>query len=74
MNQLLDLLRKDARCSNAELAERVGEPEDKVAAQIAAWEKDGIRGYHAMIDPARDGEDDVTAFIEVRLTPERGEF
>ena len=73
MNQLLDLLRKNARCSNAELAERVGEPEDKVAAQIAAWEKDGtIRGYHAMIDPARDGEDDVTAFIEVRLTPERG--
>ena len=25
-----------------------------------------------MIDPALDGDDDVTAFIEVKLTPERG--
>ncbi len=73
MNQLLDLLRREARCSNAELAARLGESEDRVAAQIEAWERDGtIRGYQAMIDPARDGDDDVTAFIEVRLTPERG--
>ena len=73
MNQLLDLLRREARSSNAELAKRLGESEAKVAAQIEAWEKDGtIRGYQAMIDPARDGEDDVTAFIEVKLTPERG--
>ena len=73
MNQLLDLLRREARCSNAELAARLGESEDKVGAQIEAWERDGtIRGYQAMIDPARDGDDDVTAFIEVRLTPERG--
>lgn len=73
MNQLLDLLRRDARRSNAELASELDEAEDKVAAQIATWEKDGtIRGYQAMVDPALDGEDDVTAFIEVRLTPERG--
>jgi len=73
MNQLLDLLKRKARCSDAELAAQLGEPEDKVAAQIKEWEKDGtIRGYQAMIDPALDGGDDVTAFIEVRLTPERG--
>jgi DNA-binding Lrp family transcriptional regulator len=73
MNRLLDLLRRNARHTNAELAQRLNESEDKVAAQIEAWEKDGtIRGYQAMIDPALDGADEVTAFIEVRLTPERG--
>jgi len=73
MNQLLDLLRRNARQSNAELAARTSSSEEAVAAQIAAWEEDGtIRGYQAMIDPALDGDDDVTAFIEVRLTPERG--
>lgn len=73
MKQLLDLLRREARRSNAELADRLQVPEDKVAAQIASWEKDGtIRGYQAMIDPAREGREGVTAFIEVRLTPERG--
>ena len=73
MNQLLDLLRRNARQSNADLAAQISSTEEAVAAQIAVWEEDGtIRGYHAMIDPALDGGDDVTAFIEVRLTPERG--
>ncbi|YCM46123.1 Lrp/AsnC family transcriptional regulator [Verrucomicrobiaceae bacterium 227] len=73
MNDLLDLLRRQARLTNAELASRVSSTEAEVAAQIAAWEADGtIRGYQAMVDPAHDGEDGVTAFIEVRLTPERG--
>ena len=73
MNQLLDLLRRNARQSDADLAVQIASSKEAVAAQIAAWEEDGtIRGYRAMIDPALDGEDDVTAFIEVRLTPERG--
>ena len=73
MNQLLDLLRRNARQSNADLAAQISSSEEAVASQIAAWEEDGtIRGYRAMIDPALDGDDDVTAFIEVKLTPERG--
>ena len=73
MNELLDLLRRNARQSNSDLAARVSSSEDAVAAQIAAWEADGtISGYQAMVDPARDGGDEVTAFIEVRVTPERG--
>jgi len=73
MSELLHLLRRQARLSNAELAAQVSSSEEAVAAQIAAWEADGtIRGYQAMIDPARDGVDGVTAFIEVKLTPERG--
>ena len=73
MNELLHPLRRQARLSNAELAAQVSSSEEAVAAQIAAWEADGtIRGYQAMIDPAQDGVDGVTAFIEVKLTPERG--
>lgn len=73
MNDLLNLLRRQARLSNAELADHVSSTEEAVAAQIAQWEADGtIRGYQAMVDPAHDGEDGVTAFIEVKLTPERG--
>ena len=73
MNDLLNLLRRQARLSNAELASQVSATESEVAAQIAAWEADGtIRGYQAMVDPAHHEEDGVTAFIEVRLTPERG--
>jgi len=73
MNQLLDLLRRNARQSNADLAAQASLTEEAVAAQIAAWEADGtISGYKAMIDPARDGDETVTAFIEVKVTPERG--
>ena len=73
MNQLLDLLRRNARQSNADLATQVSLTEGAVAAQITAWEADGtIRGYQAMVDPALNGGDEVTAFIEVRVTPERG--
>ena len=73
MNELLRILRRQARLSNAELAGQIAASEEAVAAQIAAWEADGtIRGYQAMIDPAQDGWDGVTAFIEVKLTPERG--
>ena len=73
MNDLLNLLRRDARRSASELAAQLSLTEAEVAAQIAEWENDGtIRGYQAMIDPALEEADDVTAFIEVRMTPERG--
>ena len=73
MNNLLNLLRRQGRLTNAELAAQVSSTEAAVAAQIAEWESDGtIRGYQAMVDPAHTVEDGVTAFIEVKLTPERG--
>jgi DNA-binding Lrp family transcriptional regulator len=73
MNELLDLLRRNARQSDSDLAAQVSSTEAAVAAQITAWEADGtIRGYQAMVDPARGGGDKVTAFIEVKISPERG--
>lgn len=71
---LLQLLRRKARISNQELAEILAMDPDTVAVRVAAWECDGtILGYHAVIDPEASGEDDsVSAFIEVKVTPERG--
>jgi DNA-binding Lrp family transcriptional regulator len=73
IDPLLQLLRRSGRHSAAELAERLSTPEEKVREQIAAWEADGtIVGYQAVVDPAVAGDQDVSAFIEVKVTPERG--
>lgn len=73
MNPLLDLLRQNARFTANDLAARTNAPEEQVAAEIHTLEKNGtILGYHAVIDRERAGDTSVSAFIEVKLTPERG--
>jgi DNA-binding Lrp family transcriptional regulator len=73
IDPLLQLLRRKARHSHAELAEILSLSEEEVARRVAAWERDGtILGYQAVIDAEQAGDDDVTAFIEVKVTPERG--
>lgn len=71
--KLLELLRRKARASYQELADLMNSSESEVADMIAAWEKDRtILGYHAVTNPESIGDTSVSAFIEVRLTPERG--
>jgi len=73
IDPLLLLLRRKARHSHKELAELLSLSEEEVSAKVAAWEKDGtILGYQAVVDPEPLGNQDVSAFIEVKLTPERG--
>lgn len=73
MERLLELLRENARQSNAALASRLGVAEAEVTKRIAELEKDGVLlGYHAIIDHEKGGPQGVTAFIEVRITPESG--
>jgi len=70
---LLTLLQTKARYSNEELAEALSLPLSEVESSISAWESDGtILGYQAVIDQEKVGELGVSAFIEVKLTPERG--
>ncbi len=70
---LLQLLRRKARFTHRELADLLASDEAAIAARVAAWEKDGtILGYHAVIDPDAVGDTAVSAFIEVKVTPERG--
>lgn len=70
---LLEVLRHKARFSHQELADLLSMTPEAVAAQIAAWEQGGtILGYHAVVDPEAAGDMSVSAFIEVKVTPERG--
>lgn len=67
---LLKLLETDARLSDAEIAERLGLSCEAVAARRAELEARGrIVGYQAVTND--DQEVGVSAFIEVKLTPER---
>ena len=70
---LLQLLRRKARFSDQDLADLLSSDKATVAGRVAAWETDGtILGYHAVIDPEATGDTSVSAFIEVKVTPERG--
>jgi DNA-binding Lrp family transcriptional regulator len=70
---LLQLLRRKARVSDKDLADLLSLTPAAVAARIAAWENDQtILGYHAVVDPEATGDTSVSAFIEVKVTPERG--
>lgn len=69
-NRLLDLLRQNARLSDAELGTMLGEKAEDVAAEIARLEREGIiMGYSAIIDEEKAYETGVTAVIELRITP-----
>lgn len=73
LDPLLHLLCRRARLSHPELAELLAMTPDAVSEAIAGWEAEGtILGYHAVIDPEVSGETAVSAFIEVKVTPERG--
>lgn len=70
---LLNILRRKARASLKELADLTSSSESDVADKIYAWEKNRtILGYHAVTNQEAIGDTSVSAFIEVRLTPERG--
>ncbi len=72
-DSLLQLLRRKARFSDQELADLLSLEKDAVADSIAGLEADGtILGYHAVVNPEVVGDTSVSAFIEVKVTPERG--
>ena len=70
---LLQLLRRKAHLTDRELADILALDPATVSARIAAWEADGtILGHHTVINPETIGDTSVSAFIEVKVTPERG--
>lgn len=73
IDPLLQLLRRQARHTHQELAELLSLSEEEVKSRIQSWESDGtILGYQAVINPDQTNDNDVSAFIEVKLSPERG--
>lgn len=72
MDELLKLLKNNAKESPENLAKLLGKNADDIADQIASYEKDGIiQGYQAVINEDKIEGAPVTAAIEVRLTAER---
>ncbi len=71
---ILALLEKDGRLTAARIAVMLGLPEEEVADAVAAMEKEKvILGYGAIVDWEKTSRDPVTALIEVRVSPQRGQ-
>lgn len=72
--KILNLLNMNSRLAVPDIAAMLGEDADKVAAEIKAMEEEQIIcGYHTMIDWDKTNEEKVTALIELKVTPQRGE-
>jgi len=74
MNELLTLLEKDCRQTPQQLATMLGRDEQAVIDEIAQCEKNHIiLGYPALVDWTKTDDEMVTALIEVRISPQRGD-
>lgn len=72
--QILAIIEKNSRISVKELAVILGAEEIDVTNELKALEEEGIIcGYHTMIDWEKTDIEKVTALIEVRITPQRGQ-
>ncbi|MBO4697732.1 MAG: Lrp/AsnC family transcriptional regulator [Lachnospiraceae bacterium] len=71
--RILETLDQNARLTAAELAVMLNEDEAKVAAEIRRLEEElVICGYPTLIDWDKTEKHQVTAMIEVKVTPQRG--
>jgi len=70
---LLDLIRNEARLSPADIAARLGITEEEATERLAKLEADGvIMGYQAVVNQEEVVDHNVSALIEVKVTPEQG--
>ena len=72
MDELLQLLKKNALETPEDLAKMLNLSAAEVRAKIADYEQRGIiRGYQAVVNEDQLSTSRVTAVIEVKVTPER---
>ncbi len=70
MNKLVELLRKNARLTNDELAVMLGKTPAEIEKEITDLENQGlVIGYSAVINEEEADRNCVTAFIEIKVTP-----
>ena len=74
MAKLLQLLEKDCTLTPEQLASMTDMTVEDVKAEIKRYEDEKIiLGYQAIVDWDRTHREAVTALIEVKVTPQRGE-
>ena len=72
--ELLLIIEKNSRIDLKELAVILGVSVEDIINELQALEKEGIIcGYHTLIDWDKTSVEKVTALIEVRVTPQRGQ-
>ena len=72
--EILSLIEKNSRIDLKELAVMLGKDEVEVINEISNMEKEGIIcGYHTLINWEKTTKEKVSALIEVRVTPQRGQ-
>lgn len=72
--KILSIIEKNSRVDLKELAVILGVEEIAVVNEMQAMEEEGvICGYHTLIDWEKTSIEKVTALIEVRVTPQRGQ-
>lgn len=74
MDELLTVLEKNSRLSEKELAIMLDKSEDEIKEAIKKYEDNGtIVGYTTLVNWEKTDKESVTALIEVKVTPQRGE-
>ncbi len=72
--ELLAIIEKNSRIDLKDVAKMLGKEEIDIVNELASLEKEGvICGYHTLIDWEKTSIEKVTALIEVRVTPQRGQ-
>lgn len=72
--KILGIIEKNSRIDISELAVILGTEEIEIANELKAMEEEGIIcGYHTLIDWEKTNIEKVSALIEVRVTPQRGQ-
>ena len=74
MNEILKLLEKNGRLSAQQIAAMLDMDPSEVEAVVAKYEADGvIVQYMTLVDWDKVEDETVTALIEVKISPQRGE-
>lgn len=72
--EILSIIENNSRIGLNELAIRLGKEEIDVANELSKMEQEGvICGYHTLINWEKTDIEKVTALIEVKVTPQRGQ-
>ena len=73
MDDILEILEKDSRYTDEQIAVMSGKTVEEVRDAIREYEeKSIIAGYTTLINWENTGKETVTALIEVKITPQRG--
>lgn len=74
MEEILEILEKSSKYSEEEIADMTGKTVEEVRNAIKKYEEDNIiLGYPALINWESTTKDNVTALIELKISPQRGE-